>query len=399
MKEAKPKRGYVRYTVQDKARFFDLKIEKRMTASALISRDDDRNEVEYDAFSTFECRPIIPSKRPLDTNAIEPSICNDLASLIYKSPHRRLLASRKYFELDDTAELLLNKGWLHEPQVKFACAQVLADAVLMNVSNGEAILVNTVEMYRGTKSVDIHRELPFSSSMSIFTIKPTYANIWPHIRSTGDGSKLPGPKRETKSGAIIVSFCYVTTAYENIHRSGQLDKGKKDRIKCVNMIHRTVQFDCPRRGNYVHSSHHPTTYYLCRASSDATLFSHLQSYIVFTYCDHEGSAKSMDNENASMIASRLFQRIAYSIIHSPSEAHLDKDFVASLHDKCKNNGKIKQLFRDLLHLFGDDMEMVIIGNSILNNQILQHMAAIMSSDISKANETVVFRIQKQLRAY
>lgn len=107
----------------------------------------------------------------------------------------------------------------------------------------------------------------------------------------------------------------------------------------------------------------------------------------------------MDNENASMIASRLFQRIAYSIIHSPSEAHLDKDFVASLHDKCKNNGKIKQLFRDLLHLFGDDMEMVIIGNSILNNQILQHMAAIMSSDISKANETVVFRIQKQLRAY
>ncbi|KAI9478437.1 MAG: hypothetical protein EXX96DRAFT_570886 [Benjaminiella poitrasii] len=102
----------------------------------------------------------------------------------------------------------------------------------------------------------------------------------------------------------------------------------------------------------------------------------------------------MDNENASMIAFRLFQRIVYSIIHSPSEAHLDKDFVASLHDKCKNNGKIKKLFGDLLHLFGDHMEMAIIGNSILNNQILQHMAAIMSSDISKANETVALRIQK-----
>ncbi|KAG1051884.1 hypothetical protein G6F43_005933 [Rhizopus delemar] len=34
---------------------------------------------------------------------------NKVASLIYKSPHRRLLASREYFELDDTAELLLNK--------------------------------------------------------------------------------------------------------------------------------------------------------------------------------------------------------------------------------------------------------------------------------------------------
>ncbi|EIE90331.1 hypothetical protein RO3G_15042 [Rhizopus delemar RA 99-880] len=113
----------------------------------------------------------------------------DLASLIYKSPHRRLLASREYFELDDTVELLLNKDWLHEPQVKFARAQVLAGTVLMNVSNGEAILVNTVEMYGGTKPADIHRELPFSSNMSIFTTKPTYANIWPHIRSTGDGSK------------------------------------------------------------------------------------------------------------------------------------------------------------------------------------------------------------------
>jgi hypothetical protein len=33
IKEAKPKRDYVRYTVQDEARFFDLKIEKCMSAS------------------------------------------------------------------------------------------------------------------------------------------------------------------------------------------------------------------------------------------------------------------------------------------------------------------------------------------------------------------------------
>ncbi|RCH98283.1 hypothetical protein CU097_009437 [Rhizopus azygosporus] len=115
-----------------------------------------------------------------DANAIEPSICNDLASLIYESPHRRLLASRKYFELDDATGLLLNKDWMHEPQVKFACAQVLAGAVLMNVGNGEAILVDTMEVYGGTKSTDILRELPFSSNMTIFTTKPMYANIWPY---------------------------------------------------------------------------------------------------------------------------------------------------------------------------------------------------------------------------
>jgi transposase-like protein len=34
MKETNTKRDYVRYTIQDKARFFDLKIEKCMSASA-----------------------------------------------------------------------------------------------------------------------------------------------------------------------------------------------------------------------------------------------------------------------------------------------------------------------------------------------------------------------------
>ncbi|KAI9317080.1 hypothetical protein BX666DRAFT_1877711 [Dichotomocladium elegans] len=73
---------------------------------------------------TFECRPVIPSKRPSDTNAIEPNVCNDLASLIYKSAHRWLLASPQYFELDDSTELLANKDWLHEPQVRFPSAQL-----------------------------------------------------------------------------------------------------------------------------------------------------------------------------------------------------------------------------------------------------------------------------------
>lgn len=392
---------------------------------ALISRDDDGNEVEYNAFShhkniksmsnrTFECRPIIPSKRPLDTNAIEPSICNDLASLIYKSPHRRLLASREYFELDDTAELLLNKDWLHEPHVKFACAQVLAGAVLMNISNGEAILVNTVEMYGGTKSADIHRELPLSSSMSIFTIKPKYSNIWPHIRSTGDGSKLVIVTQtctalitsivrldQSEEPKVGPSSCHFAASPQ--HTKIFIDQVSWTKAKKIesNASTRSIEpFSLIAQARQLRSQfHHPTTYYLCRAFSDATLFSHLQPYTIFTYCDYEGSTKSMDNENASMIASRLFQRIAYSVIHSPSEAHLDKDFVASLHDKCKNIGKIKKLFGDLLDLFGDDTEMAIIGNSILNSQILQNMAATMSSDISKANETVAFRIQKQLHAY
>ncbi|KAL0078374.1 hypothetical protein J3Q64DRAFT_1839691 [Phycomyces blakesleeanus] len=50
---------------------------------------------------------------------------------------------------------------------------------------------------------------------------------------------------------------------------------------------------------------------------------------VFTYCDREGVKKSMDNESSSVIASKLFQRIEYTVIKSPSEASIKKDLVVS----------------------------------------------------------------------
>ncbi|ORE23273.1 hypothetical protein BCV71DRAFT_230665 [Rhizopus microsporus] len=47
MKEANPKRDYVRYIVQDKARFFDLKIEECMTASAAAKQLSIRFRTAY----------------------------------------------------------------------------------------------------------------------------------------------------------------------------------------------------------------------------------------------------------------------------------------------------------------------------------------------------------------
>ncbi|KAI9495970.1 hypothetical protein BDB00DRAFT_869884 [Zychaea mexicana] len=101
-----------------------------------------------------------------------------------------MLSGYQYFELDKTTALLLNKDWTHELYVKFACAQGLAGSILMNVNNGEANLVNTVEVYGRTKSVDIHRELSTLATSSILTTTPMYPNLWPCIQSTRDGSKL-----------------------------------------------------------------------------------------------------------------------------------------------------------------------------------------------------------------
>lgn len=90
------------------------------------------------------------------------SFCVNLASLVYKSPHRKMLFGQQYFEIETSTSLLLNKDWTHELQVKFAYAQVLTGGANLLIEN------NVEAAYDRAKLVDIHRECSTSSS-SIFT--------------------------------------------------------------------------------------------------------------------------------------------------------------------------------------------------------------------------------------
>lgn len=54
---------------------------------------------------------------------------------------------RRYFELDETVSLLLNKDWIYEPHIKYACAQVLTGSIVTNSDNGKPMPVNTIEAY------------------------------------------------------------------------------------------------------------------------------------------------------------------------------------------------------------------------------------------------------------
>ncbi|KAL0087051.1 hypothetical protein F4703DRAFT_1850187 [Phycomyces blakesleeanus] len=392
---------------------------------SLIYRDHNNNIVEYNALShhnnirgmsdhTFECKPIIPSKRLFDGNVVEQSFCANLTSLIHRSPHRGMLSGRQYFELDKKTALLLNKDWTHEPHIKFGCVQVLAGSILMNVNNGEAILVNTVETYGRTKSVDIHRELSTSATSSILTTTPMYPNIWPCIQSTRDGSKLViGTQscdclitsivrldRNEKPKVGPLSFYFAASPQHTRIFIDQDSWEKAKEIESNTSIRSVEPFNLVGQARQLRSHfHHPSTYFLCRASSHLALPHYCQPYTVFTYCDHEGVKKSMDNESSSVIASKLFQRIAYTVIKSPSEASIKKDLVVSLHGQCNNDSKIKNLFTDLIMLFGNCTEMPIIGNMELNNCVLKNMANIISPDICKANETVAANIQRRLCTY
>lgn len=149
-----------------------------------------RNNISELADKTFICEPILSVKRMRDVDASIDNICPDLASLIYRSPYRNILLNQHYFDLYESMTRWLNIDWTTELQMKYVCAQVLAGAVLLNTNNGEAIIINTIEIYGDMKSVDIHRALS-SPSNDLYAIPSAmYSDIWPSVYNTRDGRKL-----------------------------------------------------------------------------------------------------------------------------------------------------------------------------------------------------------------
>lgn len=96
-------------------------------------------------------------------------------------------------------------------------------------------------------------------------------------------------------------------------------------IRCSYAISREIQAD-PSSVTIVLSFYHSTTYFLCCASSYLELHHSCQPFTIFTYADSETAKKSMNSDNSSMIASRLFQRIGYFVISPSATTTLDKEY-------------------------------------------------------------------------
>ncbi|KAG1151984.1 hypothetical protein G6F37_002305 [Rhizopus arrhizus] len=107
---------------------------------------------------------------------------------------------------------------------------------------------------------------------------------------------------------------------------------------------------------------------LCHASSHVAMGCFCQPLTVFTYADFEGIKKSIDNDNSSMIVSRIFQEIGYEVIKSPATAKLNKTLVVKSMAEL-NDSKMKILFSSLLALFGDNDNIPILQHRDLNHVI------------------------------
>ncbi|KAI9306974.1 hypothetical protein BJ944DRAFT_144408, partial [Cunninghamella echinulata] len=319
--------------------------------------------------------------------------------------YRDVLLERNYTELNDNICTLLNDDWILRPQMKYYSAQILAGAILVNENNGQAVVINTIEVYGRKNTVDIHREgfgteKGFSISSSLPPSKTRYPNIWPTTITNNDGAKLVigtktfnalitsslriDTKMEPSIGAKTLSFVLNNDQLSLATRIF-LDKNSiemaiklalSETTTCINSYHLFYQLRQLRT-----HFHHASTYYLCRASSSITSDHISQPYTVFTLADFD-----CGKDSQGKIASELFQLIALQVFKF-NRPTLNKKKVEHLTKRC-NNGKIFEEICSILLLFhAEEDELVIMENRQLDTH-LRSLADILSSYIVTANKSV-----------
>src|SRR5690554_4785800 len=87
-------------------------------------------------------------KRRLEGDTIctvcSPNAASGLEQLFAISPFASALLSRTFLELDNSVCELLNENWRLQPQLQYACAQILAGLIFLNTRSGKSAINNTV---------------------------------------------------------------------------------------------------------------------------------------------------------------------------------------------------------------------------------------------------------------
>lgn len=390
---------------------------------ALIEDNDSTQKAEFNAIThssnakrmagkRFICEPIMPSRTKLHKSYHCSEIATTtLAHLLHSSPLRTILMQRQYFELNDQVCQMLNTDWEHVPQIKYACAQVLAGSILISEKSGHAVLVNTIEAYCRCRSVDIHREMS-NQDGSIPPPSSHYENVWPCVLNTADGEKLTigtqtmnalvtstirlDIKEEPKVGPTTCTANLKSKVIRVFIDHGSWEKAVK--LSTNTTTRQLEPFNLTNQLRQIRSQfYHPSSYYLIRASSFLTTPFSCQPLSVFTFSNHEnGGSKGDSHDKASIVASKLFSHIAHQVL-STTQPSLSKADVNRLTSQCAA-GKVREIMDKIVLSFADADDMHILYNHDLNNNLTQ-LALLLSSDIAKANKSyVVPNIQRRLES-
>lgn len=356
--------------------------------------------------------PVPPLKRSfdeMDNVACEkcaPKTVAGLERVLASSPYTKLIRQRQYVELSPEVSKMLNYDWELHPQVKYFTAKVLSGAILHNIRNDQAIMLNTVESYGRTKHVDIHREtFGKEKDTSISTSLPPpidtmYPDVWPVSLQRQDGIKLvigtqvsnvlvtSSIRLDIKMKPCVGSKCLafqLTTTADSLCTKIYLD------FTCLQegltMIESPTT-SCISTSNIIYQLRQirskfssPTAYTLCRSSGPITKSHACHPFSVFTLADYDRG----NNPGAY-----LFRTIGVLVMKHGENARLPRSNVEELVSRA--NGRIKVILADILRLYPSaNSEIPILKNDTLNKH-LSSLANLLMPSIVSANESVAVQI-------
>ncbi|CAO3565325.1 unnamed protein product [Mortierella alpina] len=354
----------------------------------------------------------IPRKRRCVEDVVT-SVAPGLENLLGVSPYASSLLTRTFVELDEPMCELLNEDWRLQPQLQYACAQALASSIFYNTRNGEAVMINTVEVYGRKITVDAHRER-FSvkkGAVSRSSLPPPspmtrYPLVWPLTIADTEGEKLLLGTHSfnalVTSSLRLDSSCPASVGGStSSFKLRDPQESKATRIFLdKESVEKAFALARDRATSYVSAFnkfeqlrqlrskfHDGSTYRLCRASGFMTQSHTCMPYTVFTLADFDQS-QSVEGRAASS----LFQAIATGVLTQGLEACLELATVLTLRSQCSDQGSIGRIFDKIVESFSSQKAIAVIGNTALNAE-LEGLAQILSSYISTANKSVASFVQ------
>ncbi|ORX57488.1 hypothetical protein DM01DRAFT_1334107 [Hesseltinella vesiculosa] len=311
--------------------------------------------------------PTSPKKRRLEEPNVTFSVNASLYGSVASGPYGRTLLQHEYVELNDELASFLNHDWNINPAMRFACGRLLSGMILLQTTNGSALLVNTVEDMDGAKLV-IGTE---SFNALITSSIRVDADLPPNLGPTTATFLIDSPAQSLGTRMFVMR--------KSIESALSLSKNTNvTSTSSSDLLYQLRQM----RTRF----HHPSTYLCCRSSGPWTDDIAGQPYTIFTLANwEEGSS-----ESPYRIASTLFQSIALCVMLNKE---LDKQSVFNMIAKINKDTNVRKTLKAVLELFGNDKETIpILGNKHLNKH-LSTLANEIASSLSRANVSVAARIK------
>ncbi|KAI7894979.1 uncharacterized protein EV154DRAFT_477757 [Mucor mucedo] len=319
-----------------------------------------------------------------DTTVIQNSSSSSVDSLldhiINTSPLYNHLFDQKYVELTMEVTELINQDWTFFPQLRYVTSQIFAGAILVNKTS--ALLLNCIESYGRSKTVDAHHERRIGTAMNTSSFPKKQPNYgWINIITTHEDGATKLKIGTTVSNLLVTSSIRID---KNSITKNIVELGPTTR-KVLAKDDSTTSIDV---GNYFYQLrqlrskfHCLSTYTLCRSSSTFAYDISYRPYTIWTLCDYDSSQQT---DSQSQLLSQLFQTIATSVINNGILAQIKLDVLNDLCSKLKN-GAIKYTIREFIDQ--QEKSFAVINNMKLN-QLLTILADSMTTSIKNANAVV-----------